>query len=130
MFKKPFFMIATALFLQGCATGGEMLPSGPPGTPYVLTPTNTEAIKKAVTQGFNDPAAAQFQNLRAAKKDIKVAVCGEVNGKNKFGAYVGFVPFSAFLDPVQNIAGLGKIGSSADSYSNEAAWKECQAEGM
>ncbi len=42
-----------------------------------------------VVADFYDPSAAQFRNL----KQNYQALCGEVNGKNKVGAYVGFKKF-------------------------------------
>jgi len=42
-----------------------------------------------VVADFYDPSAAQFRNLRQNYR----ALCGEVNGKNKMGAYVGFKRF-------------------------------------
>lgn len=49
-------------------------------------------VQKVVAARLADPDAAQFRNMRKAKFDD---VCGEVNGKNRFGAYVGFEPFVA-----------------------------------
>ena len=42
-----------------------------------------------VVADFYDPSAVQFRNL----KQNYHALCGEVNGKNKLGAYVGFKRF-------------------------------------
>lgn len=52
------------------------------------------AVKSKVVYSFKDPGSAQFRNItayRVATGDL--AVCGEVNGKNGFGAYVGFKTF-------------------------------------
>ena len=40
-----------------------------------------------------DPGAAQFRKLRKIKTTGSAQVCGEVNGKNSYGAYTGFKPF-------------------------------------
>lgn len=45
--------------------------------------------KNAASEGLRDPSSAQFRKLRAGT-DV---VCGEINGKNGFGAYAGFKPF-------------------------------------
>ena len=49
------------------------------------------APKETVRQRMNDPESANFSEVFNAKEDNKV--CGFVNGKNKFGAYVGSKPF-------------------------------------
>jgi hypothetical protein len=45
--------------------------------------------RQAVAGEMIDPSAAQFRRLRR----VGNAVCGEVNSKNRYGAYVGFVEF-------------------------------------
>ena len=47
------------------------------------------AIEEKVAAQLRDPESAQFRNLHGEK----TATCGEVNGKNAFGAYVGFRRF-------------------------------------
>lgn len=39
---------------------------------------------------LNDPESAQFRNVRLVEGGT---VCGEINGKNAYGAYIGFTPF-------------------------------------
>ena len=45
--------------------------------------------KEQVVSQAPDPAAAQFRNVR----QVGDMVCGEVNNKNRLGAYNGFTPF-------------------------------------
>lgn len=49
----------------------------------------TGAGKDLVAGGLRDPGSAQFRGVQA-RGDV---VCGEVNGKNGFGAYVGYRRF-------------------------------------
>lgn len=68
----------------------------------------TTAHEKKQAQAFiaaslNDPASAQFRNLDAHTSNgdhgpFRV-VCGEVNGKNGFGAYAGFTRFVYEVEP-------------------------------
>lgn len=54
--------------------------------------------KYSLTLNFKDPASVRYRNL-AVYRSIdgkKLALCGEVNAKNSYGAYVGFVPFYAY----------------------------------
>lgn len=61
-------------------------------------------LKKQVVQDLKDPASAQFRNVRyriatpdKAETKFTHYLCGEVNSKNSYGAYVGFKSFiSAF----------------------------------
>lgn len=51
---------------------------------------------------LRDPNAAQFRNIRgvSAKAETGVTanyICGEINGKNAMGGYVGFTPFVYFI---------------------------------
>ncbi|MGY6662465.1 MAG: hypothetical protein ACXIVO_09105 [Glycocaulis sp.] len=45
--------------------------------------------KNAVAERMLDPSSVQFRNLRR----VGAAICGEVNSKNRYGAYVGFADF-------------------------------------
>ena len=51
---------------------------------------NIELKGKAfVTEGFLDPSSAQFEDIYSNDR----CVTGKVNGKNSFGAYIGFQDF-------------------------------------
>jgi hypothetical protein len=49
-----------------------------------------EVAKKHLTYNFKDPGSAQYRNVVVTDQKN---VCGEVNGKNAYGAYVGFRRF-------------------------------------
>lgn len=61
----------------------------------------TSDAKEAVAAQLKDPASAQFKDVRK----VKDYVCGEVNGKNAYGGYVGFKRFfvtdlgGVFIEP-------------------------------
>lgn len=48
--------------------------------------------KQAIADKMRDPDSAQFRDVKQCPSDGEVWQ-GEVNGKNAFGAYVGFKPF-------------------------------------
>lgn len=52
--------------------------------------------RTAVADRLKDPDSAKFRNERQLADG---GVCGEVNGKNGFGAYSGFAPFFAMKAP-------------------------------
>lgn len=54
-----------------------------------------EAGKEAVAARLFDPKAAEFRNLKAYIDKTDEVLCGEVNGKNRYGAYTGFNYFVA-----------------------------------
>ncbi len=48
---------------------------------------------QAVADTMIDPWSAQFRNVRLSGSSY----CGEVNAKNRMGAYTGFSPFLVFM---------------------------------
>ena len=50
--------------------------------------------EEAVRYGLDDPASGNFRNERVVGPAGQGIVCGEVNAKNRLGAYVGFRPFA------------------------------------
>jgi len=87
--KKILLALAIPLFLSACK------------------PDEEKAISLAqyeMSANLLDPASAQFRKMKVAKMtdaadgNVIAVVCGEVNGKNSFGAYAGFHPFYAELN--------------------------------
>lgn len=66
------------------------------GSEKVLKFEEEESILASFGTELIDPASAQFQNLTRSIVNQEI-VCGDVNAKNRFGGYVGFVPFVATL---------------------------------
>jgi len=94
-----------ALLLTGCATpiSPETLAHANYGSP---PPKNyKELIKKEISPALLDPYSAQYEFSSPSKGYTRNApvwgttemfgwkVCGTVNAKNRFGAYVGTTPF-------------------------------------
>jgi len=70
--------------------------------PVPLSASQTAQIKNAIAYDMLDPGAAQFRNIRAVdvtKNNGTVIrrACGEVNGKNAMGGYVGFKMFGGVM---------------------------------
>src|SRR3546814_698861 len=72
--------ISAALALSGCAD-----PTPDPKAGLIAR------ARIAVAAELKDPDSAKFRNLLAYPD--KNLVCGEINGKNSFGAYSGFIDF-------------------------------------
>ncbi len=49
--------------------------------------------KERLTHDFRDPLAVQYRDLYIGEGDGEPTLCGEFNGKNRFGVYVGFRRF-------------------------------------
>lgn len=47
--------------------------------------------KEAVAEQMKDPDSVKFKDVRLSFSEL--CVCGKVNGKNGFGAYIGFTDF-------------------------------------
>lgn len=76
--------------------------------------------REAVASTLIDPSSAQFRDMRR----VDGFVCGEVNGKDRMGAYAGFVRFyvdsaswTAVLDPqfdLQNLDAARRLCALSD----------------
>lgn len=51
-----------------------------------------ERARQAAAHDLKDPGSAQFRSLEISPT-LPSNVCGEINAKNSYGAYVGFQPF-------------------------------------
>jgi hypothetical protein len=93
-------LFAAAIFaLSACNTMTPISESKPVG----LSSSQLEQIKATVTYDFFDPSSAMFREIRAV--DVTLAngtterrVCGEVNGKNRMGGYVGYSMFGGLIE--------------------------------
>ena len=84
--------IAGCLALTACVNANDT----PVNTrPTPVTAQDRGVVQSAIIDGMKDPGAAQLRNLVAydLSGDQGRAICGELNGKNSFGAYVGYQPF-------------------------------------
>lgn len=86
-----------------------------------------DAIKATVIQDLKDPSSAQFRNLKVHFGTM----CGEVNGKNSYGAYTGFDRFSAGVGVVQFESSLQRLGKGSETLLKlfNESYRDCQADG-
>ncbi|HCM6144900.1 TPA: hypothetical protein N3Z33_000373 [Klebsiella aerogenes] len=123
--KKLLLTLVIPLVLAGCKPGEEKAIS---------------LAKSEVAANLKDPASAQFRNVKVSKMTdaedghVIAVVCGEINGKNGFGAYAGFHPF--FVDLNMKSKGIFSKGvdytlgehflSSRDTTPPPAYAERCQ----
>src|SRR5471032_660438 len=72
--------------------------------------------KQSLTQSFKDPSSVQYRSLYISDGRL-MALCGEVNAKNSYGAYVGFRRFYATGKQL-----LNAVEGPADSFVFERMW--------
>lgn len=95
-------MVGAALLISGCDAG------------------RVSKAKKDAASQLRDPSSAQFRNV----KTTPGYVCGEINGKNGYGAYSGFVRFyadktTANIDPQDDsepFMGVPSRSAAFDKY--------------
>lgn len=62
------------------------------------------AAKVVVTQGLKDPESAKFKGLGIYKSTSGLNyLCGEMNAKNSYGAYTGYVRFASAVEGLKVI---------------------------
>lgn len=71
---KTCFFIFFVLIFAGCSDSDKVL------------------LEKNAAKHLRDPSSTQFRNTYISANDNKV-LCGEINGKNAYGAYVGYERF-------------------------------------
>lgn len=71
----------------------------------VVSPQKMAVYQSAVADTLRDPESTRFRAVRVVREaDGTDALCGELNGKNAYGGYVGYEPFYAPLVSVGNKA--------------------------
>jgi hypothetical protein len=71
--------------------------------PVQLTEAQMKTLQESVAYDLYDPSSAQFRNIQVADNTYPDGhtvrgVCGEINGKNRLGGYVGFTGFTGKID--------------------------------
>lgn len=126
-------VVAIAVVISGCAVGGgnyvnpitnvrnismsSVANYAQTVKSFLATGTQEQAIeaaKQTVANSLKDPSGAQFRNVRLVSYLDGKVICGEVNGKNSYGGYVGFSPFVAST-------------TSSDLYDKDSKYPDIQS---
>lgn len=92
--------VITTAFLSPSAAVGQ--------TAKGLSPDQVAFVKVAkqnVVSNFRDPVSVQYRNVFISKTGETALLCGEINGKNVYGGYVGFRAFVGMLDKDTTVVG-------------------------
>ena len=79
-------LIATLTVVSSCASAQVIIDS----SGEQLDPKELRAMMAKVTHHFRDPSSALFRSIEVLGDG---SICGEVNAKNAYGGYNGFVSF-------------------------------------
>lgn len=121
-----FVAVVAAMGVQAALTPGEAPSAARKAATEDEVPASTlEAdasgyggfVKQLVSKRLLDPESAQFSDGMAYRTEKRLAFCGRVNAKNRFGGYVGAQPYVVAAD------GQVYLGASATS---EVVLPECQ----
>jgi hypothetical protein len=97
----------------------------------------TKSLKNFLVTDFKDPSSPQFRNvvLRQSSDKISFHLCGEVNGKNSYGGYIGFRRFVVSYRTDKKIdthsqvepgSGSGDAYAKFDSDLFVVGWSPCK----
>ena len=104
MRKSLWLLLTMCVGLGACNGVSTPLPETVNAPTRELTTQEKDIIRAVVVKNLRDPDAAKFQwvplvvsgavvDAGATTANGDAAYCGLVNGKNLYGAYVGFRPF-------------------------------------
>lgn len=77
----------------------------------------TDASLEAAKNQLKDPGSAQFRSVRIVNHPNGKLICGEINGKNSYGGYVGFRLFAASPSGATTLRTGGRY-AEVDELSN------------
>ncbi|MBC3937188.1 hypothetical protein H8K47_17660 [Undibacterium sp. CY7W] len=110
---KLLFSIFVICFLVGCSP-----------SEAELEEAKISELKEFVSSSLKGPKSSQFRNVRLNRG----VLCGEMNAKNGFGAYVGFKKFFAVGERFAYVDGLGLVAGNAPASDINDAIKSLDRE--
>ncbi|MFT3809201.1 MAG: hypothetical protein QM698_04735 [Micropepsaceae bacterium] len=96
-------------------------------TLHWATKAEEAAITAEVADMLKDPDSAKFRKITVKS----VSFCGQVNGKNSYGAYSGYTHFIGVIGPSKADASkLKAVVIQLDSSDETIAYRMCLKEGL
>lgn len=107
------------------ATVIALLFAGPCAGQSAPKPPALRIIKAAIAENLKDPESARFRNIERVDRpdgSIDGMYCGEVNAKNSYGGYIGYLPFMiAILGGQPFVLAQAGDGDEAEGIRNVCA---------
>jgi hypothetical protein len=102
-----------------------------PGRPVGLNGSQQEAVVLGVLKWMKDPISVQFKGLAAVRNSRSlITVCGQVNGRNKAGHYVGMSPFVGVLMGPDDDADFVLVGIGSNERDRAEVIQLCRSSGI
>jgi hypothetical protein len=115
----------------------DTLPPAPPGTtiepgrPVGLDARQRKTVVASVLKWMKDPASVQFGAIKAVRSSRGlITVCGEVNGRNTAGSFVGMSPFVGVLMGSGADADFVLVGIGSSERDRAEVTSLCRASGL
>lgn len=113
------------------------LPPAQPGMPIeagrqmTLDARQQEAVVEGVVKWLKDPGSAQFGAMEGARNSRGiVTVCGQVNGRNGAGTYVGMAPYVGVLMGARASPDFIVVGIGASNRERSEVASLCRESGV
>jgi hypothetical protein len=127
-------VVAVSALLAACASDESDLPAREPiekGTPVALDAQQQEAVVMAVTKAMKETRSIMFGPIEGARNSHgRVAVCGQVNGKDAAGKYIGASPFIGVLTGTSKSPEFVVVGIGSSSRERLEVTTLCRASGV
>jgi hypothetical protein len=102
-----------------------------PGRPVGLNGRQQEAVIMGVLKWMKDPVSVQFRGIEGVRNSRSlITVCGEVNGRNTAGRYVGMLPFVGVLMGPDDDADFVLVGIGSTERDRAEVTQLCRASGI
>jgi hypothetical protein len=101
------------------------------GKPMPLSAQQQEAVVVGVSKWMKDPRSVQFGDMRGVRTPRgQVVVCGQVNGRNSVGRYVGLLPFIGVLKEPEQHPDFIVVGIAASTRERTEVMSLCRQSGV
>jgi hypothetical protein len=101
------------------------------GKPIPLSAPQQEAVVVGVSKWMKDPRSVQFGDMRGVRTPRgQVVVCGQVNGRNTGGRYVGLLPFIGVLKAPEQHPDFIVVSIAASTREQTEVMSLCRQSGL
>lgn len=122
---KKFLWGVALLGLGACSDPSYTTTEDLSASPASVTLYDKLISQEVIANRMKDPTSVQFRGVRTYNlSDGGRFICGEVNAKNSFGAYVGYRPYYIRLDSSRRVKD-DRISDGVASYETKELISRC-----